>query len=630
MKLFRVILLLAALGLSAFAQQVNVTANKLKGSATAPSGACSAQQVQLTTAGLIYTCTSGTWAIGGGSGTEISQANIIDRTSTSTGAITGRRAYDAINRWTPAIHAVAKVAHGLAVLDPIYNDASGIWQKALATGVSTLPTGIVSKVVDADNFEYLTSDGEYTFTAHGLSTTNVYYLQNAGGLGTTPGTVSYVVGAPTGANTFQYYGIRTGANLVVGSTAIASGTNTRVLYDNAGVVGEYTITGTGNVVMSASPTLTGTVAMAAQTNTGTIVQTSASATAFESGPNGSTNPVFRLVNSTASAATGISVTGAAAAGGVAINAISSGANETLFLNAKGTGRVISGNNGFSIATNSGGGAAFEVFDGTPTSLGNRTFLMGYGLAVPVYSIASQGQFTFSSATTNATSIDTGIARGGVGVVRLTDASTGAGSLVLGTSTVGSVGTSGVGVLVVANGTAPTSSPADEFQLYSADGATGAAEAYARNEAGEINRLTGLAARNSAAFAKTSDTALANITGLTRNVEASRTYAFTAVLQTTAAATGGVKFAVSGTATATAISYEGVLSGGAALIAQTRATALDTTVCSSMTATVGTCTIKGVITVANAGTLTVQFAQNTSDAGASTVLANQLFYLIPIN
>ena len=624
MKLFRVVLLLAVIGASTFAQEVNVTANKLKGSATAPSGACSAQQVQLTTAGLIYTCTSGVWAIGGG-GTEISQANIIDRTSTSTGAITGRRAYDAINRWTPAIHAVAKVAHGLAVLDPIYNDASGIWQKALATGVGTLPTGIVSKVVDADNFEYLTSDGEYTFTAHGLLTTNVYYLQNAGGLGTTPGTVSYAVGAPTGANTFQYYGIRTGANLVVGSTAIASGTNTRVLYDNAGVLGEYSIIGTGNVVMSASPTLTGTVAMAAQTNTGTIVQTSASATAFESGPNGSTNPVFRLVNSTASAATGISVTGAAEGSGVTVAALSSVSNEDIRIAPKGTGAV---HVPTMVVGNTASGAIpsnqIRMFDGTP----NLAIILSP--ASPGIFLNSGMYISWANGLSAATGDDLTIRRSAASVLRIGNGSTGAGSLVLGTSTVGSIGTSGVGVLAIANGTAPTSSPADEFQLYSADGAAGAAEAYARNEAGEINRLTGLAARNSSSFAKTSDTTLANITGLTRNVEASRTYAFTAVIQTTAAATGGVKFSVSGTATATAISYEGVLAGGAVLIAQTRATALDTTVCASTTSTVGTCTINGVITVANAGTLTVQFAQNTSDAGASTVLANQSLRLIPIN
>ena len=103
-----------------------------------------------------------------------------------------------------------------------------------------------------------------------------------------------------------------GSGITVGTTTITSGTNTRVLYNNSGVVGEYAVTGTaGSVVLSASPTLTGTVAMAAATASGTIVQTSASATAFESGPNGSTNPVFRLVNNVASAASGVSITGRA-------------------------------------------------------------------------------------------------------------------------------------------------------------------------------------------------------------------------------------------------------------------------------------------------------------------------------
>lgn len=44
-------------------------------------------------------------------------------------------------------------------------------------------------------------------------------------------------------------------NVTVGTTTITGGTTTRVLYDNAGVLGEYPITGTGNVVMSTSPTL---------------------------------------------------------------------------------------------------------------------------------------------------------------------------------------------------------------------------------------------------------------------------------------------------------------------------------------------------------------------------------------
>lgn len=47
-------------------------------------------------------------------------------------------------------------------------------------------------------------------------------------------------------------------NITVGTTTITSGTTTRILYDNAGVLGEYTITGTGTVVaMQTNPTLSG-------------------------------------------------------------------------------------------------------------------------------------------------------------------------------------------------------------------------------------------------------------------------------------------------------------------------------------------------------------------------------------
>lgn len=48
-----------------------------------------------------------------------------------------------------------------------------------------------------------------------------------------------------------------GGGLTVGTTAIASGTNNNVLYNNSGTLGEYTTTGTGTVVVkSTSPTIT--------------------------------------------------------------------------------------------------------------------------------------------------------------------------------------------------------------------------------------------------------------------------------------------------------------------------------------------------------------------------------------
>ena len=45
-----------------------------------------------------------------------------------------------------------------------------------------------------------------------------------------------------------------GGNITVGSSVILGGTTSRVLYDNAGVVGQYAISGTGSVAMTTSPT----------------------------------------------------------------------------------------------------------------------------------------------------------------------------------------------------------------------------------------------------------------------------------------------------------------------------------------------------------------------------------------
>lgn len=46
-----------------------------------------------------------------------------------------------------------------------------------------------------------------------------------------------------------------GGGITIGTTSITGGTTGRVLYDNAGVVGELSVTGSGNNVLSTSPTL---------------------------------------------------------------------------------------------------------------------------------------------------------------------------------------------------------------------------------------------------------------------------------------------------------------------------------------------------------------------------------------
>lgn len=99
-------------------------------------------------------------------------------------------------------------------------------------------------------------------------------------LPTTAGTNGYFLKTDGSGNTSWDTG--PAASLTVGTTAIASGTDTRILYDNAGTLGEYTITGTGTVVaMQTNPTFSG-ITMTDATNivldsvTGTKIGTAAS------------------------------------------------------------------------------------------------------------------------------------------------------------------------------------------------------------------------------------------------------------------------------------------------------------------------------------------------------------------
>lgn len=72
---------------------------------------------------------------------------------------------------------------------------------------------------------------------------------------------------------------------------------------------------------------------------GQVIVTSSDAAALVVGPNGATNPVLQADAATSSAATGIEVTGKAATAGVALAAISSGTNESLDIDAKGSGTI---------------------------------------------------------------------------------------------------------------------------------------------------------------------------------------------------------------------------------------------------------------------------------------------------
>ena len=122
------------------------------------------------------------------------------------------------------------------------------------------------------------------------------------------------------------------------------------------------------------------------------------------------------------------------------------------------------------------------------------------------------------------------------------------------------------------------------------------------------------------FSKTSDTTLANVTGLTYTVASGGKYRFQAMLFVTSGASGGVKVAMSGTCTATAMA--GMVEMMGAQYEATQFTALNEA--EGETAIDVGVRIDGYISVNQGGTLTVQFAQNASNGTASVVLAGSWF------
>lgn len=126
------------------------------------------------------------------------------------------------------------------------------------------------------------------------------------------------------------------------------------------------------------------------------------------------------------------------------------------------------------------------------------------------------------------------------------------------------------------------------------------------------------------FAVTSSTTLVNVTGLSKIVEAGGVYSFRATLPVTTTGTPGAKVAIGGTCTVSNINAVATYyTDDTIAVATTTSTTLGTAIGGAATAYTYI-TIEGACTVSANGTLTVMFAQNVSNATASSVLANASF------
>lgn len=173
---------------------------------------------------------------------------------------------------------------------------------------------------------------------------------------TSAGTILRADGTNWAASTATYPNTTAAGTVLASSSAnTITGTATPTLGVGGTTNGTLTLASTGGV--SGEITLSPASATSAYTatlpaNTGTIAElniaqtfstnqtiSSTSTSALAVGANGTTNAAFNVDASTASSATGVNVKSAAAAGGVAISAISSGANENITIDGKGTGNV---------------------------------------------------------------------------------------------------------------------------------------------------------------------------------------------------------------------------------------------------------------------------------------------------
>jgi hypothetical protein len=190
------------------------------------------------------TASSTTYLRGDGSWATVSSGVTIN-TTTITGGTTGRVLYD--NAGT--VGELATTGSGnvaLATSPTFVTPILGTPTSVTLTNATGLPltTGITGTLPIANGgtniTTYATGDILYASASNTLSKLAV-------------GTNGYVLTLAAGVPTWAAGGGGSSA-ITINTTTITGGTTGRVLYDNAGTVGELATTGSGNVVLATSPT----------------------------------------------------------------------------------------------------------------------------------------------------------------------------------------------------------------------------------------------------------------------------------------------------------------------------------------------------------------------------------------
>lgn len=208
----------------------------------------------------------------------------------------------------------------------------------------------------------------------------------------------------------------------------------------------------------------------AQAISGALVITSTAAQALAVGANGGTNPVLSVNANTSSVATGLTIVGAAAASGVALQVITSGTNEDLTIDAAAAGTV-------KIGTVASTALGLQV--GSSTSAANATLIVQstnlkalvvgrLGATTPAFQVDANTATSITGVKIKSAATGNGVAISAIGEAsngKLSIDAQGSGVLALGDTSTGGVGLNRgalqalqVGMTLTAIGTTQNSTP----------------------------------------------------------------------------------------------------------------------------------------------------------------------------